>query len=334
MQCEIPTFVILMAIPFETAQSFMRRAMMQTAYEAGLPLLEQVYYANHLISLGWLFQWKDGDPTPQDNSNIKDVEINTRANGAMNYWLSGAEREELKNRQANFILNGGVLGSGLEALNDFQINLNINIVYDENQYTSAQAQVTTANVISYLAESYGNINIKFNISYSAGKGDSSLVNRDGAYGRIASGAVSGKINVLLFANNKYSGKSGSLYYPPTELIAIWEGSMDVNPKSQNVSKTVSSSAIAHELGHLFFHYAGLSMSQTLENNLIQDGGIRYALSQMKYNPLFAKDSQLPDNFEYKKMKKGGFYPIPSKTKYNPTSEQLLRLGVKRLAAKL
>lgn len=72
MQCEIPTFVTLMAIPFETAQSFMRRAMMQTAYEAGLPLLEQVYYANHLISLGWLFQWKDGDPTPQDNSNIKE----------------------------------------------------------------------------------------------------------------------------------------------------------------------------------------------------------------------------------------------------------------------
>jgi hypothetical protein len=334
MQYEIPTVVTLMVIPFETAQSFMRRAMMRSAYEAGLPLLEQVYYANHLISLGWLFQWKVGDPTPQDNINIKDAEITSRANGAMNYWLSEAEKEELKNRQANFVLNGGVLGTGLESRADFQINLNLNIIYDENQYSLEQAQNATVKTLKYLQDSYGSINIIFNVSYSAGKGDASYMNFNGVYGRILKGAMSDKISVLLFANNKYAGRSGSLYNPDTELIVVWEGSMDANPRSQNVSDGLSSSAIAHELGHLFFHYAGLSMEQIPGNNLVQDGGIRYALSQMKFNPLFTKDSQLPDNFEYKKAKKGGFYPIPGKTKYNPTSEQLLRLGAKRLSAKL
>lgn len=334
MQYEIPNFVTLMVVPYESAQAFMRRAMMRAAYEAGLPLLEQVYFANYMISLGWVFQWKNADPTPQDNINIKDAELNARANRAINYRLSETEKEELKKRQTDYTLNGGILGSKLEASNDFQINLSINIVYDENQYTLGQTQDAVAEAVKYLDESYGSININFNISYTAGKRDSALLNKDGAYGRIAKGNVSGKINVLLFVNNKYAGKSGSLYYPPTELIAIWEGSMDANPKSSNASDKLSASAVAHELGHLFFHYAGLSMEQTLERNLFQDGGIRYALSQMKYNPLFYKDSQLPDDFESRRAKKGGFYPVPSKTKNNPSSEQLLRLGAKRLAAKL
>lgn len=87
------------------------------------------------------------------------------------------------------------------------------------------------------------------------------------------------------------------------------------------------------MGHLFLNFAGDAINESLINNFKQDIGINYALNQMRYNPLFFKDSELPDDFDYNKM---GIPMTDSgittrKTASNPTYEQLLRIGAKRVA---
>lgn len=108
------------------------------------------------------------------------------------------------------------------------------------------------------------------------------------------------------------------------------------PTAENARNKLSSGAIAHEVGHLFFHYAGLSMKQTLGNNITQDIGIAYALSQMRYSPFFAPDPELPDDFDFNRDARvdaigGKGY---EKTRHGPTYEQLLRIGAKRVAKHL
>lgn len=108
------------------------------------------------------------------------------------------------------------------------------------------------------------------------------------------------------------------------------------PTATNSLTTLSSAAIAHEITHLFFHYAGLSIEETWLNNVSQDARMAYALNPMRYNPLFVPDPKLPDDFDFKKdirvdVVGGKGY---EKTRYNPSSEQLIRIGAKRVSTHL
>ncbi len=212
------------------------------------------------------------------------------------------------------------------------VTIDLNIVYDENQYTLEQAQAAVKDTVKDLQDTYSAISVEFNVTYTAGQADYSKANNNGSPGTITKGAVQGSINVFLFANNKFNGRSSSLYNPKTVQIFMWEGTFSDTPSASNVTDKLSSSALAHEVGHLFFHFAGMPMTESVSNNVSQDAGIGYATNQMRYNPLFIADSELPDDFDYNKISKGGLYTPPKGTKHNPTYEQLLRFGAKRVAA--
>ena len=286
---------------------------------------------------GWA-KAKD-DPTPKDGAQVKDNEFETRRGKQTTYYLSDKEKNDLKERQIFYVLHGGVLGSMQESLLDGVIIINLNIVYQDDQYTLQEAQAATRATVADCQSAYSAIEVKLNVIYTPGKGDASYTNEKGAYGRIAQGAKEGMVNVLLFTNSGYhGGRSGSLYNPSSEQIFIWEGSVDVKPRAKNVSDTLSSGAIAHELVHLFFQYAGMSMEESDFNNWSQERGIYYSLNQMRYNPFFTPDSKLPDNFNYNKdFNPGGFGfrdPSPRGTRQNPTYEQVIRIGAKRVAKNL
>ena len=230
---------------------------------------------------------------------------------------------------------GGYSDSSENFLRAFEeVTINLNIVFDQNQYSLDQAKVATKDTVADLQKTYAEIGVKFNVTFTSGTSNTGEVNKDGVPARIATGFKDGAVNVFLFANSKYNGSSGSLYNSSSQQIFIWEGSLAEKPNAKNAANKLSSGALAHEVGHLFFHYAGLSMSETLANNISQDAGIGYSLNQMRYNPFFVADPELPDDFDYNKRGGGFGYTPPRKTKHNPTYEQLLRIGAKRLARHL
>ncbi|MDQ2747738.1 MAG: hypothetical protein M3T96_10830 [Acidobacteriota bacterium] len=341
---EVPDSVILEVSVDDTQLSFTRKALMEAAHLAGLPLLEAVSFSlvclpASLNDQNFKTDWartKD-DPTPQDGIRVKNNEFVALRGKRITYYLTDEEKFGLKLRQMFYTLHGGVLGSKLETLLDNLIIINLNIVYQDDQYNLQEALVATKATVTDCQNAYSAIDVKFNVIYTRGKGDTSYINDKGAYGRIDQGAKEGMVNVLLFANNGYhGGRSSSLYNPDSEQIFIWEGSVDATPRSKNVSDTLSSAAIAHELAHLFFHYAGLSIKESASNNWSQEKGIYYSLNQMRYNPLFFPDPKLPDDFNYTKDLTHGITGIMPSLGFstNPSYEQLIRIGAKRVAKHL
>lgn len=341
---EVPDYVVLDINANDSQLSFVRKALLQAAFAAGLPLLESVSYALQSLPASldektWRIVWKmkTDDPTPNDSLIVKDIEFEARRGQRTTYYLSEEEKSNLRERQIFYVLHGGVLGSMQETLLDGVIVIDLNIVYQDNQYTLQEAQAATKTTVEDCQNTYKAIDVKFNVTYTPGRGDPSYVNKHGSFGRIAQGAKEGSVNILLFMNSGYhGGRSGSLYAPSSEQIFIWEGTMDTSPTAKNVGDTLSSGAIAHELVHLFFHYAGMSMEESVFNNLSQERGVYYPLNQMRYNPFFIPDPKLPDDFNYAKdLNYGGFgMRTPSKTRYKPSYEQLIRIGAKRVSKNL
>lgn len=243
---------------------------------------------------------------------------------------------------------GGALDpfNGRDASYDWallSITIDLNIVYDPTQYTREQAEAATKKSLKDLQNTYAKIGVSFNVTYSEGTADASQVDQNGLPTRIATGAKENAVNAFLYVNNSAAtkGRSGSNYNPQSQQIFLWEGSVDANPRASNVANRLSSGALAHEFGHLFLQYAGFPMTGTFLNNLHQDAGIAYALNQMRYNPFFQPDPELPDNFDYKRdvgdPDAGG--PTKSglprlKSVANPSFEQLLRIGAKRVSSHL
>jgi hypothetical protein len=210
------------------------------------------------------------------------------------------------------------------------VTIDLNIVYDSEQYTDQQARDATAATVEDLKETFKPIGIEFNVTYSPGTRNESDTTTSGEPTRIATGQKDRAINVFLFVNNKSGGKSGGMYAPNSKQIFLWEGSMDANPRSKNVSSGLSVGALAHEVGHLFFDFAGVPMNSSLANNISQDAGIAYAFFHMRYNPVFVPDPELPDSFDFNKTGGGMAVPKIRKTESFPTYEQLLRLGARRV----
>ena len=81
----------------------------------------------------------------------------------------------------------------------------------------------------------------------------------------------------------------------------------------------------------------MDMTAGIGANLSQDASIETALGNMAYNPLFNVDRELADSFDYAKTW-NSFYavatPMHRKSEVLPTTQQLFRIGAKRLNATL
>ncbi|MBF2020358.1 MAG: RHS repeat-associated core domain-containing protein, partial [Hydrococcus sp. C42_A2020_068] len=113
------------------------------------------------------------------------------------------------------------------------ITVNLNIVYDASQFNAQQAVEALKPQIQDLADTYGQIKIEFNITFTAG-----TVNTERT--RITSGAIEGSINVFFFKDSK------SLYsYSKTDT-----GSRQIFLSQVN-GDLLPIRALSHEIGHVF-----------------------------------------------------------------------------------
>lgn len=124
MQYYIPNKVSFRIGATDTQMAFVRKALMEAARIAGLPLLEQVDYADFILRLPlnqkdrdklldvreqaknktktpqFRLLWKGEDPSPDDKTiEIQDWEFNKRRGKAFNFHLNDNEKIELKRRQ-------------------------------------------------------------------------------------------------------------------------------------------------------------------------------------------------------------------------------------------
>lgn len=100
----------------ETYIDFMRRAMMDVARRVGLPLLEQVYFADYFYPLCGTpranLQWKKGfDPSPNDSLNVKAEEFVSLRGKTLSVPLTAEQRTELERRRDYYTARGGKLFS-------------------------------------------------------------------------------------------------------------------------------------------------------------------------------------------------------------------------------
>jgi len=203
--------------------------------------------------------------------------------------------------------------------------LAVNIVYDQNQYSEEQAKTAMADTVKDLESTYKPIGIKFKITYTAGSRDAGEKSDWGGATRVdAKYSREKAINVFLFATGKdHGGQSGSEYVWDSKQIMLWEGSMDQNPAAKNVATKLSSSALAHEMSHLFFDFAGYPQGTGILGNTLTDAEIGVTLTNLRYNPLFKPRPPLPIDYKYRP-------PGIVGSATAPTLEQLLQLGARRV----
>lgn len=193
MQYEIPSRVSLVIGLNDTQMGFVRKAFIEAARLAGLPLLEQMDYADFILRLpinqiereklldkrnqekstGFRLLWKGKDPTPRDGTiEIQDWEFNRQRGKWFGFSLNDVEKEELKRRQTYYVLNGGLLGSMQEIPRDTtKIVVDLNFVYEKSQFDQAKAQAAFQKQIAFAEKVYGVIEIRFFNTWTAGSGD-------------------------------------------------------------------------------------------------------------------------------------------------------------------
>ncbi|MER3478879.1 MAG: hypothetical protein C4287_23475, partial [Leptolyngbya sp. ERB_1_2] len=143
-------------------------------------------------------------------------------------WCAGGE-------SGLFGSGRGALDSAVNFLSDVEtIRVNLNIVYDSNQLTKQQVREAMKPLIKDLSDTFGQINIRFNVSYTAGTVNSSRT-------EITSGAIAGSINVFyfddsekLYSYSKYETKSRQIFI-----------------SQKRGSETIRAGTLSHEIGHLF-----------------------------------------------------------------------------------
>lgn len=331
MQNEIPEKVKLVVRNGESQADFARRLFMEAARVAGMPLLEQVSFADYMIKSGeHLFVGKDEkprlkwleDPSPKDNNPlVSDKEWKAKHGQWHTHVLGDFNKEELKRRQVYYVLGGGVLGSMLETAAGDTIIVDLNIVYDKNQYTVEKAQQILQPLIDDAIKIYSAIEIKFYITWTAGGGDYTKWE--------IIGAKDGFVNVLLCKNINKNEKDSTpvtqTYYAETGEIEtanifLIEGHL-YGFEQRN---------LAHELGHRFgivAHY-GVSIRGFDLGNITSDISINKAIVMLRNNLIIkGVDWGRPTNLRPER------YTFLPSHKLGPTTYDYLRSGAMRLARK-
>ncbi len=274
MQYDVPEKVKLRIILNEDAQAFLRRCLMEAAKLAGLPLLEQASFADYYISLGSTIHWKDEDPTPNDNIVIKNNEIKSRHGSEFNYWLTDEYKDELRRRQAYYVLNGGLLGSMKEVSVNDAIVIDLNIVYEKNQYSETRAKEIIQPQLDIAVKCYNEIEIKFYVVWTAGEGsyeESKIIGRR-----------EGFVNVLLIKSKLHNSvtRTDAVINETdnkilTRDIFLLEG--------QFKNRGFWGSDLAHELAHKFgiaTYLFKIPWTQMVMGNIFDDVAIYAALGRM------------------------------------------------------
>ena len=115
MPVNIPKSITLTVGANESQLQFARRALMEAARRIGLPMLEQMRFADFFYPLcgeasakyriRW---WKQSDPSPLDGDlTMFDAEWKALGNKSFTLSLSQLQQDELKRRYDYFLARGG-----------------------------------------------------------------------------------------------------------------------------------------------------------------------------------------------------------------------------------
>ena len=273
MPYEIPNSVSLVIGSNDTQLGFVRKALIQAAREAGLPLLEQVDFAISILRLpinpgeaaklldiskqegkpSFRLIWNGKDPSPKDHTiEIQDWEFNKRRGKNFGYTLSSIEKEELKRRQIHYQLDGGTLGSNIEAPANDTIIIDLNLIYEKENYNATTAESEFGGYITDAIQIYGQLEIKFNISsWTPGNAKFVYGNNDSLNATITEGAKAGFYNVIFGKlNNSNDRLSYTMFSGESKPLAsfIFKPGLGANVF---VDRGLRTHSLAHELGHVF-----------------------------------------------------------------------------------
>ena len=324
---EIPDSVILEVSINDTQLSFIRKALMQTAYLAGLPLLEAVSFAllylpSSLNDQIYKTDWSKakGDPTPQDGVRVKNNEFAALRGKQTTYYLSENEKLGLKLRQMFYVLHGGVLGSKLETLSGDLIVVNLKIVFDEKQFNETTAKETIKTQIDDAVNVYGQIEIKFDIIWTAGAGNLSTL-------EITKGRKGDSVNVFLSigeggATSVTKATKSDTGEIETYDIFLLRQKLSIKGFSDN---SLNTWALAHELGHKFgiVGYSGSQFFGFDTSNWSSDAATNLAILKARTGSVVKGVDW--DRSPFVKSIRGDLAP---------TTFDLLRTGAKRLRTKI
>lgn len=350
MQNEIPNEVKLVVRNGESQADFARRLFMEAARVAGMPLLEQVSFAEYMIKSGeHLFVGKDEkprlkwreDPSPKDNNPlVSDKEWKAKYGQWHTHTLGDFNKQELKRRQVYYALGGGILGSGLEAFKNDIIIVPLNITFESPHFDETTAAEYLKSQVQDAIDAYGQINIKFYVTYRVGTATEKA--SDGTLARIATGTIEGAVNVYLFYDNNAHRDRSYMNSVSDHIFLMKSGFYKTDGMRVG--------ALSHEIGHVF-GFKGWQVTQTAYDifgergnnwffnsidNLSDFAQIEPALTMMR-NGLVRKDIDWVDDYtkavQLRSVRAeeiyGQFAYIPRK----PTLYDLLRAGARKIAGK-
>jgi hypothetical protein len=306
MEYEIPNRVSLVISLDDTQMGFVRRALIEAARLVGLPLLEQVDYADFILRLPinqkdreklldkrqqekppeFRLLWKGKDPSPKDGTiAIQDWEFNKRRGKLFGFNLNDFEKEELKRRQIYYQLNGGSLGSMQEIPRNTEIIIvDLNLIYQKENYDATTAQKAFGKYVDDTVKAYGQLEIKFNINLWT-PGDAKFIFGDILDASITEGYKAGFYNVIFGRNvNSNDRTAYTTFDVQNTPIAtfLYKPGLD---GGGFVNRGLRTHALAHELGHAFgitgseISILGYEPSATTKN-FLSDQQVDAAITQL------------------------------------------------------
>lgn len=323
---------------------------MEAARVAGMPLLEQISFADYMINSGeHLFVGKDGklrfkwtvDPSLKDKDPlISDEEWKAKYGKWHTHILGNFNKQELTRRQIYYVLGGGILGSGFEASKSDIIIVPLNITFESPHFNETTAAEYIKAQVQDAINAYEQINIIFYITYQIGTATEKA--SDGTLARIATGAIENALNVYLFFDND-AHRDKSYTNSVSKHIFLRKSAY-----YQTDGMTIG--ALSHEMGHAF-GFMGWQVTQTAYDifgkagnnwffnkidNLSDFAQIEPALTMMR-NGLVRKDVDWVDDYtksiQLRSVRAeeiyGQFAYVPRK----PTLYDILRAGARRITGK-
>lgn len=307
MQYEVPNNVALPIGVNDTQLGFYRKILMEAARLAGLPLLEQADYAMFILRLPinskeveklldrriqekppeFRILWNGKDPSPGDKTlEIQDWEFNKRRGKNFSIALNNFEKEELTRRQIYYQLNGGTLGSMREAAAGDTIIVDLNLIYQKENYNATTAQNEFGKYVDDAVKAYGQLAIKFNVT-SWTPGDAKFVfgSDNSLDARITEGYKAGLFNVIFGRQNNSNDRiSYTTFDEQNTPIAsfLYKPGLD---GGGFVNRGLRLHALAHELGHAFgiigseISILGYEPSATIKN-FLSDQQVDAAITQL------------------------------------------------------
>ncbi len=306
MQYDVPDSVSLPIGINDTQLAFTRRALMEAARIAGLPLLEQVDFADFILRLPinqqdrnklldvreqakntertpqFRLLWNSKkDPSPKDGTfEIQDWEFNKRRGKQFGFSLNDFEKQELKRRQVYYQLNGGVLGSMKEIpRNTDIIVVDLNLIYEKGNYNATTAQNEFGKYVDDAVKAYGQLRIKFNINGWT-PGDAKFVFGDILDARITEGYKDGFFNVIFGRRNNSNDRIAyTTFGAQNTPIAsfLYKPGLD---GGGFVNRGLRTHALAHELGHAFGLLGSEKISDPIARNRDADWDVDKAIIRL------------------------------------------------------